>query len=466
MFTQYPRVLACAVLVPLLGLGCKSKETPQDPAAPSRASEAAPVPSGSGQPKAPAETEEKSKLERPSEKLNVIFITIDALRADMPWTGYPKPIAPHLSKLAEEGVVYENHRSVSSYTAQTVATFLSGRYASTLYRTGMFFTNYSLDNDWITESMQAAQIRTLAVHAHLYFDRAPGLKQGFDEWKMVPGLTWNSATDESVTSPKSIDAMVELCKDPKNTAGQFFLWAHLMDPHDKYVKHDEAPDFGDKNRGRYDSEVWYTDYHLGKFLEFAKSQPWWSKTALIVSADHGESFGDHEMFKHAFELWEDLVRVPLVVVAPGASPRRISEARNHVDIGPTIVDLMGLPPLESFQGKSLVPELYGAPAPSREPILLELAEDTNNAHRQAIVSGDHKLILFETGKAELYDIKNDPGETRDLAKEDPKKTSELLAQLKTGFAALPRVEPYGGAKLKSGKSASGPSGKKSAAKGN
>jgi choline-sulfatase len=103
-----------------------------------------------------------------------------------------------------------------------------------------------------------------------------------------------------------------------------------------------------------------------------------------------------------------------------------------------------------------VPEIYGAPAESREPILLELVEDTNNAHRQAILVDPYKLILFETGKAELYDLKADPGETLDLSKEKKEKAAELLALLKAEFAKLPRVQPYGGAKLKSGKSASGP----------
>jgi choline-sulfatase len=378
--------------------GCKAPGSGEKPSP--EGVKSAPKPPSPASPKV-AETPpaEAALPSRPKEKLNVIFLTVDALRADMPWVGYPKAIAPNLTKLAAEGVVYENHRSTSSYTAQTVATFLSGRYASTLYRTGMFFTNYAADNHFIPEIMQAAGVRTLAVHAHLYFDRAPGLKQGFDEWKMVPGLTWNSETDESVTSPKSIDAMTALLQDKKNTDGQFFLWAHLMDPHDKYVKHEEAPDFGDKNRGRYDSEVWFVDHHLGKFLEFARAEPWWAKTALVISADHGESFGEHKMFKHAFELWEDLARVPLIVVAPGARARHIPAARTHVDLAPTILDLMGLSPDPGMQGRTLVPEIYGAPAESREPILLELAEDTNNAHRQAILVDPYKLILFETGKA-------------------------------------------------------------------
>lgn len=435
--------------------GCSKKEqerpASEEPAAAQSAATAQPE---------PEPTPEPTRLTRPAKDVNVLLLTIDALRADMPWSGYDKPIAPNLTKLAEQGVVYENYRSVSSYTAQTVATILSGQYASTLYRTGVFFTNYFDSNEWITERMQEKGIVTMAVHAHLYFDRAPGLKQGFDTWKMVPGLTWNSQTDESITSDKSIQAITELLSNPENTKGQFFLWSHLMDPHDVYIRHDISPDFGKDNRGRYDSEVWFTDYHIGKFLEFAEKQDWWENTALIISADHGEAFGEHGMYKHAFEIWDVLTRIPLIVKAPGAEPLRIREARSHIDLAPTIVDLMGLPPLPGFQGKTMVPEIYGAEEPqNREPILLELAEDSNNPARRAMVLGDYKLIIFDTGwRKSLYNIKEDPGETKDLAKEQPEKLAEMEARLRTEFDALPVVAPFGGTKLRSGKIANGPKG--------
>lgn len=437
--------------LPALLFACEKEEKPSAPAPAATVKE--PV-----APENPPEPEEPKEA-RPKKPLNVLLLTVDALRSDMPWAGYDKQIAPNLTKLAEESVVYENHRSVSSYTAQTVATMMSGRFASTLYRTGNFFTNYFESNDWITEAMQGKGIRTMAVHAHLYFDRAPGLKQGFDIYEMVPGLTWNSQTDESVTSQKSIPQIIELLKKPENTKGQFFLWSHLMDPHDKYVKHEESPDFGDKNRGRYDSEVWYTDMWLGKLFEFGKTQPWWEDTAIIISADHGEAFGEHDMHKHAFEVWDVLTRVPLIIKAPGAEPKRITEGRTHIDLAPTVMDLMRLDPLDGFQGKTLVPEVYGEEEPkSREPLLLELAEDTNNPARRSIIEGDYKLILFESGKKSLFNLKEDPGEETDIAKDEKDKTKALYEKMQAAFDELPVIRPAGGNKLRSGKSANGPKG--------
>ncbi len=462
-FVKRTFVLSSVGLLALFSLAACEEKAVKPDAAPKAS---LPGPDAGVPPKTEASATAPLKLTRPKEPLNVILLTVDAMRADMPWNGYDKPIAPNLTKLAERSVVYENHRSVSSYTAQTVATLMTGRYASTLYRTGVFFTNYFDDNEWITEGMQQKGIRTMSVQAHLYFDRASGLKQGYDVWKMVPGLTWNAQTDESVTSDKSIPEIITLLSDPANTKGQFFLWSHLMDPHDVYVKHEESPDFGKDNRGRYDSEMWYVDSWIGKLLEFVEKQPWAEKTAIVVSADHGEAFGEHGMYKHAFEIWEVLTRVPLIVSAPGAEPKRISAPRNHVDVAPTIVDLMGLSALEGFQGETLVPEIYGAEEPkSREPILLELSEDTNNGARRAVVLGDYKLISFDGGARKmLFNLKTDPGEEKDLAKDEKAKFDELDALLKAEFDKLPTVAPFGGNKLKSGKLATGPKGKPKDAK--
>jgi arylsulfatase A-like enzyme len=439
--------------VAFLWLGCEEKRPAPAPVG----SEAA-APKVSAAPSASI-AEAPENPTRPTEPLNVLFISVDSLRADMPWTGYDRPIAPNLTELAKQAVVYENHRSVSSYTAQTVAAWLSGRYASTLYRTGVFFTGYAQSNVFFTEALQEKGVSTIGLHAHMYFSRGKGLEQGFDVFEVVKGITFDAQTDNHVTSEKMTKRLIELLKMPEHTGKQFFAWAHYMDPHDQYKKHEESPDFGNKNRDRYDSEVWYTDYWIGKLLEFAKGQPWYEKTALVISSDHGEAFGEHGMYKHAFDVWEVLVRVPLLVVAPGAEPRRITEPRTHLDIAPTIMDLMGQKPLDSFQGESLVPEIYGAPPPERDVIVVELAEDSHNPHRRAIVKGDYKFTMYETGwKRMLFNLKNDPGEEKDLSKEAPEPCEEMQKLFEKTFAEIPSVRPYGGATLKSGKSANGPVG--------
>lgn len=418
--------------------------TPSAPSAPGSAPAV-----GSAAPAAPADA-------RP---LNVLFLTVDSLRADMPWTGYERKIAPNLTKLAEESVVYTEAYSPSSYTAQTVATYLSGRYAATLYRAGWFFASYSKGNTFFPEVLQEKGIRTLAWHAHMYFGRGKGLDQGFDVWELVPGITFNPNTDEHITSEKMTKLAIDILGKHENTGKRFFAWAHYMDPHDEYKKQPDAPDFGNKNRDRYDSEVFYTDLWLGKLFEWCEKQPWWKDTALIVSADHGEAFGENGVWKHAFDVWQVLVRIPLIVKLPGGKPRRIDARRSLSDISPTIMELLGEKPLEQFQGKSLVAELRGAEADNREPILVELAEDSHNPPRRAVISGDYKLTVWGKGsKYLLFNLKSDPGELKELSKAEPEKLAEMKKVYEDKFGKIGFVEPYGGMKLKEGGSAKGPTG--------
>jgi choline-sulfatase len=449
-------------LAALMTIACakgSGRSAPEDAGAPSlgsssRTGVASAVPGPSATPAG----SDRPPLERPAEPLNVILLTIDSLRTDVPWLGYGRPIAPYLTALAKESVVYSNAYAASSYTAKSVATMLSGRFASSLYRDGRFFARYAASNRFLAEILGERGIRSVAWHGHMYFGRNSGFEQGFHEWRLVPGIRFDPETDNDVTSPRMSALGQELLAASANTSGQFFAWAHYMDPHDQYLRHAEAPEFGKKARDRYDSEIWFTDHHVGKFLDWARAQPWWKKTAVIVTSDHGEAFGEHGMYKHAFELWEVLVRVPLLVHAPGVRARAITERRSHIDLAPTILELMGVAPPADFQGRSLVPELFGAPPDSREPILCELAEDSHNPPRRTVIQGAYKLIEFERGRTELYDLSFDPGERTNLDKERPAELAAMKRTLSTSFGALGSFAPYGGGKLREGGRANGPTG--------
>jgi arylsulfatase len=132
--------------------------------------------------------------------------------------------------------------------------------------------------------------------------------------------------------------------------------------------------------------------------------------------------------------------------------------RSHIDLAPTILELMKVPFPEGFQGASLVPELRGKPPQSREPIVVELAEDSHNPPRRGLISGNWKLIEFGKSRYELYDLASDPGELVNLAGENKEQLERMKALLLERYASLPVVEPYGGAKLKEGRTARGPVG--------
>ncbi len=443
------------VALPFLAFGCGH----EDPG-PSRKAELPPAAKVADAPsKGSPAVEEKSQ--RPKEPLSVILITVDALRHDMPWMGYSRDIAPNLTRFAKANVIFENHRATTSFTAQSLPAMLAGRMASTLYRSGYFFAGYTDADEFFPEALQQKGIRTVAVQSHMYFNRGKGLNQGFDTWEMVPGITFNERTDEHVTSDKTTALFQKLLADPKNTSHQFFAWTHYTDPHADYQKHSECPDFGGTSRDLYDSEVCFTDLHIGKLLAWAEHQPFWERTAVIVSSDHGEAFGEHGLREHAHELWDELARVPLLVHIPGVPAKRIKTPHSHLDLAPTILELMGQEPLSGFEGDSLLAEIDGSPTKQKGPIVLELAADNIQPARRAIVSGDYKLIRFgeKRGAPEkLFNISKDPGEKQDLSKSEPDKLTEMRGLLDETFKKIPSVEPFGGMKLKGSGSANGPRG--------
>ena len=446
------------LVVCLLGAGCRDRARESDRPALSASASASAAPAPAAKPAVSASSEAPIVATAPRTPLNVLLISVDSLRTDVPWLGYSRPIAPNLTKLAEQAVVYSHAYAGSSYTAKSIATLLAGRYPSTLYRDYRFFARYAASNQFFPELLSDAGVRTFAWHGHLYFGRNSGFEQGFREWKLVPGIKFDPETDNDVTSDKMTALGIELLSKPENTGGRFFGWAHYMDPHDQYQRHPEAPDFGKKARDRYDGEIFFTDLWIGKLLDFARQQPFWKNTVVIVTADHGEAFGEHGMYKHAFEVWEVLARVPLLFFGPGLTPRHIDLRRSHVDLAPTILELLGVPATPDLQGKSLVPELFGATPDDREPILVELAEDSHNPPRRALIQGSFKIIEFEHERFELYDLSRDPEEKHDLAAEHPTELAEMKRRLTDRYRTLPVVEPYGGGKLRGGARAKGPTG--------
>ena len=395
-----------------------SKPAPTPPGSPPPSAAAAP-PSASTPPTTPP---------RPPRDCNVILLSIDSLRADMPWSGYPRPIAPNLTAFGAKAVRYNHAYSVSSYTAMSLGGLLAGRLPSELVRSGYFFGTYRKDL-FFPKLLQKAGVHTMGVMAHMYFKGA-GFDQGFDEWKLVPGITFDPNTDRDVTSPQHERLAEEVLGDPGNDSRRFFFWAHFLDPHDLYLRH-EGIDWGKSPRDLYDGEVTFTDQSIGKLLDFIASKSWASRTVVIVTADHGEEFGEHGMTRHGFEVWETLVHVPLMIAAPGVAPRQIDALRSALDLAPTILELFGLPSEPSFEGKSLVDEIYGAPPPERD-VVVDLPATSDNGRRRALLHGTEKLICFDNDRScKLFELERDPKENLGIVQGQRLRRDEGAATTRT-----------------------------------
>lgn len=368
--------------------------------------------------------------------LDVVLITIDCLRADQPWAGYARPVAPRLTALAAKSVQYTHAYSLSSYTSMSLGGLLSGKLPGELTRDGYFFGTYGKDNTFFPEVLREGGIHTVAAHAHGYFKNA-NLDQGFDDWQVVPNLKWNNTTDENITSPQ-LESIAE-SELPKDDAKRFFAWFHFLDPHDKYQAH-EGIFYGKELRDKYDAEVTFTDQYIGKLLDFIAAQPYASHTAIIVTADHGEAFGEHHQFLHGFELWQNLIRVPLLVVIPGVAPKKIDQNRSAIDLAPTIVDLFGLPELPTFEGKSLVPEILGAAQPEERDVVIDLPATSDNDKRRALIHGQYKLIASNTKNTykQVYDLAADPDEAKPIHDEN---ASDMVRRFNAMEANVKDVPP-------------------------
>lgn len=459
------KMLAALALLP--ALGCQTdradRRSPPEPTEPHRAAvddstAASSAASGAGAPAAPdVSPAPLVPLTRPKEPLNVILLSIEAWRADMPWSGYARAIAPSLSQLVAESSVWGNHRSVSSHGPQALAALLSGRYPSSLYRSGAALATFGTDDLFLPEALQKKGIRTLGVQGDAYFDKGRGFEQGFDVWQVVPGAGPGAEQAAHGAADQQAARLIELLGQPQNTGHQFFAWAHFMDPSEPYASHPGLPEFGKQPRDRYDAELLFTDRAIGKLLEFARRQAWWERTAVIVTGDHGAAFGEHGMSKASGELWDVLLQTPLLIHAPGARPVRVEAARSQIDLAPTVLELMGLPRAPEFLGQSLLPELYGATAAPRPVLLFELCEDSDNPGLRALVVGDDKLIVPTAGGDErLFNLKSDPRELENLAESKVGKLQALAVRFEREWSRIPSIEPSGGMKLHSGRLAQGP----------
>ena len=370
---------------------------------------------------------------KPKRTYNVIFITIDTLRADLGFSGYPKPVTPNLDQLAAKGTVFEHTYSMASFTAKAVGPLHIGKYPSECNRDWGHFTVYYPSNTFMAERLQQKGHRTIGGMCHYYFKWKTGYDQGFDVWDtsaIAPGMADN---DISITSDRLTDLALKLLGDPANTSleGQtvgenepkrFFAWFHYFDPHLQYVHHAGAPDFkslpgGAGLRPIYDEEVWFTDKHIGRLIDWVNTQPWAKDTAIVVTADHGEGFGEHGIVGHGREIWNPLVRIPLIVYVPGADPKRVVPNRSSIDFAPTVIDLMGVtaPPGE-LRGTSLLEDIYGD-AGDRD-VFIDMPEGQYNEVRHALVYGPApgmKLLHFGGSRYQLFDLEADPDESKDLS---------------------------------------------------
>jgi arylsulfatase A-like enzyme len=322
---------------------------------------------------------------------------------------------------------------------------LIGRYGMETHRGWLHFNRFTKADTFLSERLQKAGIRTLSVQGHWYFFKNYGFERGYDviDTEATPA-DQPIEGDRSSNGDKLSDRIIARLDAPELETKQFFLWAHYIDPHAEYVPHDGF-DFGHRGRERYDGEIAFVDHHFGRVLQALEKKSYASRTIVVITSDHGEAFGEHDLYRHGFEVWEELVRVPLVVYVPGAVPRRVSVRRSTIDVAPTVLELFGVAPpaadaKDALRGESLLPDVLPPPGhvTAARPIYIDMPAGPYNDERQAYIEDDVKLVTSGGRPLGLYDLAEDPGEKRDLT-DDRERLKPLLEKAKAFRRSLDEV---------------------------
>jgi len=397
---------------------------------------------------------------------NVIVYLIDTLRADhtTPY-GYARATTPRLDALARQGVVFDNAFSVASWTRPAVASLLTGLYPAA----HGVHPDSGLPNEVATlaERFRAAGWSTAAFVASGHvFGATLNFEQGFDRFLAVRGGKLESARTEEINQ-HLLPHLSRYGDEP------FLIFVHAVDPHWPYdppeshrgrftdAAYDGGVTAADTRQDRlqalaldardvqhvidlYDEDVRYQDDMLGVLIDHLSRMDLERRTIVVVVADHGEELFDQGSWGHGQRLWEEVVRIPLVIHAPGASAlsgRRIAAPVQIVDVMPTLLRWFGLPGREACQGKDLTPLLDGA-ATLERPVYFEERPPRQGYDLVGLIDGGWKIIrerprsdvgppVAQVAPDRLFDLANDPRERTDAAPRAPARLAtmqELLAR--------------------------------------
>ncbi|MBL4686328.1 MAG: sulfatase, partial [Nannocystaceae bacterium] len=286
---------------------------------------------------------------RPAKPI-VLLLTIDAVRADLLSGEYADDL-PNLYRLAEQGTHFTNARSASAATVVSLATISTGKYFSQLK-----WTEYETD-DWLPED-NAVHLAQRLTGAGVQTTLVPGARWQTDRFGMMRGFQSGSFKKEKrrkFVSGTTLTKRIRRALARQAPEEPLFLFCHYFDPHRPYNS-------GRVKIGtpfeRYLSEVAMVDALVGKIWATLEKHKLLDRTYVIIAADHGEAFGEHGIkHMHAVNLYDELIRVPLIVTGPGVVPQVVDEAVSLVDLSPTILDIFGLETPGDTMGQSLVPYL-------------------------------------------------------------------------------------------------------------
>jgi choline-sulfatase len=359
--------------------------------------------------------------------LNLLFVTIDTLRADrLGAYGYASARTPHLDELARRGLLFEEVTSQVPVTLPSHASLFTGLVPPIHgVRDNTYFR---LDSraETLAEQLASHGYDTAAFVGAFVLDHSFGLDQGFASYD--DDLTEGAGSAGTIAERKGelVERSFESWLEKRANDEPFFAWLHFFDPHLPYAP--PAPYPAD-----YDGEIAYVDAQIGAVLEALERKVNRDRTLVVVTSDHGESLGEHGEKSHGFFVYDSTLRVPLILASDGQLPagKRISSPVRSIDVLPTVLEMLELPPPTGIQGRSLLPLVRGdAPSTKAPPAYAECYVPELNFHWAPLVAlREEGYKYIEAPRAELYDLTNDPGETENLVAREPERAGRMRARL-------------------------------------
>lgn len=382
---------------------------------------------------------------QPSDKPNLIFLTVDTLRADrISSFGYKRRTSPSIDSLVRDGVKFSNAMTVIPLTNPSFTSVMTSRYP---HETGATRNGLPMNVNFPTlaQILKNYGYQTGAVISNwtLKSDIC-ALSAGFDyydeKFRTTRSLVLSEQDAEYVTD------IALAWFDKINPQAPFFAWIHYSDPHAPYElrkqfnfpfkkgENKESPSY------RYDTEVAYTDHHIGRLLRALESKGLMKNTYIFFFADHGESLGEHNYTGHGRQIYQPMMRVPLAIIGPGIKRGLVSDSPvSLLDVMPTALSLLRIKPPSELKGRNILTE-DGVPA-QLQPVPLFFmtyrgaVPDVPGAKKVmpgikplklGMKEGEMKLVYSpETDKRELYNLVDDPVELYDLSLKHKEKTAVM-----------------------------------------
>ena len=396
----------------------------------------------------------------------IVLITLESLRSDHVGSyGYDLDTTPALDRLASQATRFEQAYSVTSWTLPAHASLLTGLYPSA-HGVSRPRDRLSDGHTTLAEALAAEGYQTAAVVSGPYLSRRTRLDQGFEHYDDSPITPPGGSPADDRTNPRMEQAITTFLDAGRDPERPLFLFLYFWDPHHLYLppapfdamfvpegavppaKLRFDPGFRlDRDItvpelahviSQYDGEIRATDELLGRVWQKLEALGLWDAAAIFVTADHGEEFYDHGLISHKNHVYEEVVKVPLLLKAPGQrEPLRDPRPVSHVDVFATALELAGSSRSAPEGGVSLL-----RPGP-RPPVFFELVTDWwfdepagGRRHETriwtAMREGSHKLVEVQGDRGltqVLFDLERDPDEREPTPLDEAAGASRLRAQL-------------------------------------